>query len=102
MYRWLSREFTTVECYINESRNNLWMTKIGHDEAVTTNREIVANHLNVSIFHHILSSRRNGSVNNSRDHILMYDCIINTFVLIPYDYIWYTTNQRNNCGYKIK
>ena len=33
------------------------MTKIGHDEAVTINREIIANHLNVSIFHHILSSR---------------------------------------------
>lgn len=33
------------------------MTKIGHDETVTTNRKIVANHLNVSIFHHILSSR---------------------------------------------
>ena len=33
------------------------MTKIGHDETVTTNREIVANHLDVSIFYHILSSR---------------------------------------------
>lgn len=35
------------------------MTKIGHGEAVTINREIIANHLNVSIFHHILSSRYN-------------------------------------------
>ena len=58
MYRWLSREFTTVECYTNESRNNLRMTKIGHDEAVTINREIIANHLNVSIFKHILSSSK--------------------------------------------
>jgi len=46
-----------VECYINESRDNLLMTKIGHDETVTINREIIANHLNVSIFHHILSGR---------------------------------------------
>ena len=57
MYRWLSREFTTAECRTNESRNNLMMTKIGHDETVTTNCEIVANHLSVSIFNHILSSR---------------------------------------------
>ncbi len=34
------------------------MTKIGHNETVTTNREIVANHLNVRIFGHILSGRR--------------------------------------------
>ncbi len=34
------------------------MTKTGHDEAVTINREIIANHLNVSIFNHILSSRK--------------------------------------------
>ena len=33
------------------------MTKIEHDETVTINREIIANHLNVSIFYHILSSR---------------------------------------------
>lgn len=33
------------------------MTKIEHIETVTTNREIVANHLNVSIFNHILSGR---------------------------------------------
>ncbi len=33
------------------------MTKIGHDETVTLNREVKANHLYVSIFHHILSSR---------------------------------------------
>ena len=39
------------------------MTKIGHDEAVTTNREIVANHLDVSIFHHILSSRLQMRIN---------------------------------------
>ena len=32
------------------------MTKIGHDETVTINREIIANHLNVGIFRHILSS----------------------------------------------
>ena len=50
MYRWLSREFMTAECYINESRNNLRMTKIGHIETVTINREIIANHLDVSIF----------------------------------------------------
>ena len=36
-----SREFTTVECHANESS----FGKIGYDEAVTTNREIVANHL---------------------------------------------------------
>lgn len=36
-----SREFTTVECYINESNVN----EIGHVESVTTNCEIVANHL---------------------------------------------------------
>ena len=41
MYRWLSREFTTVECHINESS----LGKIGYEETVTTNREIVANHL---------------------------------------------------------
>ena len=41
MYRWLSREFTTVEYHINESS----LGKIGYEEAVTTNREIVANHL---------------------------------------------------------
>ena len=58
MYRWLSREFTTVECYTNENRNNLRMTKIEHDETVTINREIIANHLNVSIFNHILSSSK--------------------------------------------
>ena len=40
-YRWLSRELTTVECHINESS----LGKIGYEEAVTTNREIVANHL---------------------------------------------------------
>ena len=33
------------------------MTKIGHIETVTLNREIRANHLGVSIFNHILSSR---------------------------------------------
>ena len=32
------------------------MTKIGHYETVTINRKIIANHLNVSIFYHILSS----------------------------------------------
>ena len=67
MYRWLSREFTTVECYINESRNSLRLTKIGHDETVTTNREIVANHLNVSIFHHILSSST--TMDNKKNNI---------------------------------
>ena len=36
-----SREVTTVECHINESS----FGKIGYEEAVTTNREIVANHL---------------------------------------------------------
>ena len=36
------------------------MTKIGHDETVTINHEIIANHLNVSIFYHILSSRNHG------------------------------------------
>ena len=41
MYRWLSREFTTVEYHTNESS----LGKIGYEEAVTTNREIVANHL---------------------------------------------------------
>lgn len=50
MYRWLSREFTTVECYINESRDIFLITKIGHDEAVTINREIIADHLNMNIF----------------------------------------------------
>ena len=45
MYRWLSRELTTVACYTNESRDNLRMTKIGHNETVTINREIMANHL---------------------------------------------------------
>lgn len=33
------------------------MTKIGHVETVTTNREVVANHLDVGIFYYILSSR---------------------------------------------
>lgn len=46
-----------MECHTNENGNNLRMPKIGHDEAVTINREIIANHLNVSIFHRILSSR---------------------------------------------
>ena len=41
MYRWLSREFTTVEYHTNESS----LGKIGYEETVTTNREIVANHL---------------------------------------------------------
>ena len=41
MYRWLSRELTTVEYHANESS----LGKIGYEEAVTTNREIVANHL---------------------------------------------------------
>ena len=41
MYRWLSREFTTVEYYTNESS----FGKIGYVETVTTNCEIVANHL---------------------------------------------------------
>ena len=41
MYRWLSREFTTVECHTNESS----FGKIGYVETVTINREIVANHL---------------------------------------------------------
>ena len=36
-----SREFTTVECHTNESS----FGKIGYVETVTTNREIVANHL---------------------------------------------------------
>ena len=36
-----SREFTTVECHTNESS----LGKIGYEETVTTNREIVANHL---------------------------------------------------------
>ena len=36
-----SREFTTVECHRNESS----FGKIGYVETVTTNREIVANHL---------------------------------------------------------
>ena len=40
-YRWLSREFMTVEYHTNESS----LGKIGYEEAVTTNREIVANHL---------------------------------------------------------
>ncbi len=50
MYRWLSRElmttklvslYTTVEYHINESS----LGKIGYEEAVTTNREIVENYL---------------------------------------------------------
>ena len=41
MYRWISREFTTVEYPTNESS----LVEIGYEEAVTTNREIVANHL---------------------------------------------------------
>ena len=41
MYRWLSRELTTVEYHANESS----LGKIRYEEAVTTNREIVANHL---------------------------------------------------------
>ena len=36
-----SREFTTVEYYTNESS----LGKIGYEETVTINREIVANHL---------------------------------------------------------
>ena len=36
-----SREFTTVEYHTNESS----FGKIGYVETVTTNREIVANHL---------------------------------------------------------
>ena len=61
MYRWLSREFTTVECYTNESRNSLRLTKIGHDEAVTTNREIVANHLAYThLYMFLVAGRTNG------------------------------------------
>ena len=36
-----NREFTTVEYHTNESS----LGKLGYVEAVTTNREIVANHL---------------------------------------------------------
>lgn len=52
----VSREFTTVECHTNESRNNLRMTKIGYGETVTINREIIAKHLNVNIYY-ILSNK---------------------------------------------
>ena len=44
IYRYIpmdSREFTTVEYHTNESS----LGKIGYEEAVTTNREIVAIHL---------------------------------------------------------
>ena len=50
MYRWLSREFTTVECYTNESS----LGKIGYEETVTTNREVVANHLAYTLLYMFL------------------------------------------------
>ena len=45
VYRWLSREFTTVEC----TRTCEWCVTFNHQsihvETVTINREIIANHL---------------------------------------------------------
>ena len=61
------------------------MTKIGHDEAVTINREIIANHLNVSIFHYILSSSYDGSRTNNTDRYESYNII---WVSL-YAYVWF-------------
>ena len=45
MYRWLSREFTTVECTRTCEERIVYNRQSIHVEAATTNREIVANHL---------------------------------------------------------
>ena len=45
MYRWLSREFTTVECTRTCEEIDIYIIKSIYVEAVTTNREIVVNHL---------------------------------------------------------
>ena len=55
MYRWLSREFTTVECYTNESS----LGKIEYEETVTTNREVVANHLAYTLLYMFLVADKN-------------------------------------------
>lgn len=56
MYRWLSREFTTVECTRTCEQCVTCDHQSIHDEAVTTNREIVANHLAYT-FVYVFSSR---------------------------------------------
>ena len=45
MYRWLSREFTTAECTGTCEYRIACNRQSIHNETVTTNREIVANHL---------------------------------------------------------
>ena len=51
-----SREFTTVECHTNESS----LGKIGYEETVTTNREIVANHLAYTHLYMFLVAEQRG------------------------------------------
>lgn len=45
MYRWLSREFTTVEYTRTCEQIDIYIIQNIYVEAVTTNCEIVANHL---------------------------------------------------------
>lgn len=45
MYRWLSREFTTVECTRTCEQRIVYNRQSMHDEAVTACRETAANHL---------------------------------------------------------
>ena len=53
----LPAEFTTVEYHTNESS----LGKIGYEEAVTTNREIVANHLAYThLYMFLVAGRING------------------------------------------
>ena len=58
-----SREFTTVECHTNESS----FCKIGYEKAVTTNREIVANHLAYTHLYMFLVAGRNGFTKRPND-----------------------------------
>ena len=51
-----SREFTPLECHTNVISLS-FDGEDGYDEQGTTNREIVAKHLDIDIFVYVLSSR---------------------------------------------